>query len=103
MSGHNYFVYITSNPKKTTLYIGVTNELTRRMDEHVLNAGVPTSFAGRYYCFNLVYYERFTYVQHAIEREKQLKKWSRKKKDELIRDFNPEWKPLNDEVKDWED
>ena len=73
LSGHNYFVSITSNPKKTIPYIGVTNELTRRMDEHVLNAGNPTAFSGRYYCYNLVYYERITYVQHAIEREKQLK------------------------------
>ncbi|WP_366943820.1 GIY-YIG nuclease family protein [uncultured Pontibacter sp.] len=70
----------------------MTNELPRRIDEHTLNAGDPSTFAGRYYCHNLVYYERFTYVQHAIEREKQTKKWSRKKKEELISSFNPDLK-----------
>ncbi|PVY43061.1 GIY-YIG nuclease family protein [Pontibacter virosus] len=81
----------------------MTNELSRRMDEHVLNAGNPDSFAGRYYCYHLVYYERFTYVQHAIDREKQIKKWSRKKKEELINTFNPDWDALNEEIKEMRD
>jgi putative endonuclease len=103
MASHNYFVYITTNPKRTTLYVGMSNDLPRRMSEHVLNAGNPSTFAGRYFCYHLVYYERFGYVEHAIEREKQLKKWSRSKKDTLISSFNPHWVPLNDEVAEWID
>lgn len=100
MTSHNYFVYIITSPQKTTLYVGMTNELSRRMNEHALHAGDPKTFAGRYYCYNLVYYEHFTYVQHAIEREKQLKKWNRQKKEALILSFNPDWIALNDEVSD---
>ncbi|MBD1396927.1 GIY-YIG nuclease family protein [Pontibacter sp. JH31] len=101
MISRNYYVYITTNPKRSTLYTGMSNDLPRRMSEHVLNAGNPRTFAGRYYCYNLVYFERFTYVEHAIAREKQLKKWSRSKKEELIISFNPNWIPLNDDVEDY--
>jgi len=102
MVSHNYFAYIITNPKKTTLYVGITNDLPRRLSEHALNAGDPSTFAGKYYCYNLVYYERFTYAEHAIAREKQLKKWSREKKEALINSFNQHWKPLNEEVAEWE-
>jgi len=95
---HNYFVYITTNPAKTVLYIGVTNDLRRRLFEHQENKGNNLSFAGKYFCYNLVYFERFQYIQHAIEREKQLKRWSRKKKENLIKTENPNWNFLNDEV-----
>jgi len=100
MKSHNYFVYITTNPKKTVLYIGMTNDLPRRLDEHTLNSGSPITFAGRYHCFNLLYFERFAQVAHAIDREKELKKWSRSKKEALIKRINPEWKFLNDEIKE---
>jgi putative endonuclease len=83
------------NPKKTTLYIGVTNKLSRRLQEHYDNRGNPNYFAGRYHCYNLVYYEEFKYVLDAIAREKQLKNWSRKKKDWLIEMKNPRWEILN--------
>lgn len=95
---HNYFVYITTNPDKTTLYIGVTNDLRRRLFEHQENKGTSKSFTGKYYCYNLIYYEHFHQIEHAIDREKQLKKWNRKKKKQLIETVNPNWNFLNDEI-----
>ncbi|EJF08241.1 GIY-YIG nuclease family protein [Pontibacter sp. BAB1700] len=89
MKSHNYFVYITTNPGKTVLYVGVTNDLVYRLDQHKENRGKPETFAGRYFCYKLVYYERYTYVQHAIDREKELKSWSREKKMNLIKSENP--------------
>jgi putative endonuclease len=97
---HNYFTYITTNSKKTVLYIGVTNDLMRRMQEHFENRGDDKTFAGKYFCYNLVYYERHTHINFAIEREKELKKWSRSKKDLLIESINPDWKFLNREIKE---
>ncbi len=94
----NYFVYITTNSKRTTFYIGVTNDLRRRIEEHTNNAGNPSSFAGKYYCNKLIYWERFDKMIYAIEREKQIKKWSRIKKLDLISEFNPEWKNLNGDL-----
>ncbi len=95
MFNQNYFVYITTNPAKTTLYIGVTNDLPRRLTEHYENRGNKSTFAGQYYCYNLIYFERFTSPMHAIEREKQLKRWSRSKKEFLIRQQNPDLSFLN--------
>lgn len=76
---HNYFVYITTNPAKTVLYIGVTNELKKRMFEHLEDKGTLKSFAGKYYCYNLIYYERFQQIEHAIEKRKTIKKVEQKK------------------------
>jgi putative endonuclease len=98
MKNHNYFVYVTTNPARTVLYVGVTNDLTNRLYQHYEEKGRERTFAGRYFCFNLIYHERFTYIQHAIEREKEIKKWRREKKEALINSFNPDWKFLNDEV-----
>ncbi|MCT4613966.1 MAG: GIY-YIG nuclease family protein [Marinifilaceae bacterium] len=70
MWNKNSYVYITTNPKKTVLYIGVTNNLKRRIYEHFHNKGKNTSFAGKYYCYNLVYFEHFTNIEEAIAREK---------------------------------
>ena len=96
---HNYFVYILTNIKRTVLYIGVTNELQRRLFEHKQDSErKKKTFAGKYNTIYLVYYERFQYIEHAIEREKQLKGWKRYKKDKLINYFNKDWKFLNDEV-----
>jgi len=95
---HNYFVYITTNPDKTVLYIGVTNDLKRRLFEHQENKGKSNTFAGKFYCYNLIYYERFQFIEHAIEREKQIKNWSRKKKEFIIEKENPNWHFLNDEI-----
>ena len=94
----NYFTYITTNPDKTVLYIGVTNELQRRILEHQENKGTNNSFAGKYYCYKLIYWERFDFPMDAIDREKQLKRWSRAKKEALISQQNPKWVFLNDDL-----
>jgi putative endonuclease len=98
MNEHNYFVYIVTNPRKTTLYVGVTNDLKRRLQEHFDNCGNPKTFAGKYYCYNLVYYERFDFIDHAIDREKEIKKWNRDKKNKLIEGYNPFWNFLNNQI-----
>ncbi len=95
MKEHKYYLYITTNPRKTCLYIGVTNDLARRLEEHFQNRGNIHNYAGRYYCYNLVYFEEFKYINKAIAREKQLKKWTRKKKDWLIDMKNPDRNILN--------
>lgn len=79
MKQHNYFIYITTNPARTVLYIGVTNDLATRLLQHFEERGREKTFAGRYFCFNLIYYERFTYIQHAINREKEIKKMEKRK------------------------
>lgn len=97
--GHNYFVYIVTNINRTVLYIGVTNDLERRMKEHEFDSkSVKRHFAGKYNAYFLVYWERFEYIDHAIDREKELKGWTRKKKEDLINSFNPQWNFLNDTV-----
>jgi len=94
---HNYFIYILTNYNKSVLYTGVTNDLKRRLYEHKEDSNL-SSFTKRYKVYYLVYWERFNHVEHAIEREKQIKGWSRLKKDNLINVFNPDWKFLNDEI-----
>lgn len=86
------YVYIITNRPHGTLYIGVTNNLIRRMDEHrrKVNAG----FAAKYHLTHLVYYESFLDIREAIAREKQLKRWRREKKVGLIERENPEWRDL---------
>ena len=88
----NYFIYITTNPAKDVLYIGVTNDLYTRMTQHYENRGDSKTFAGRYYCYNLIYFERHDSATAAIDREKELKKWSRAKKLKLIHSENPSLK-----------
>lgn len=90
-----YFVYILTNPEKTVLYTGVTNNLEIRLGEHYFNRGQKKTFAGKYYCYNLIYYEEFQYINDAIAREKEIKGWSRAKKENLIRTKNPDWTFLN--------
>jgi len=87
----NYFVYITTNPAKTTLYVGMTNDLLTRMKQHRENKGIAKSFAGRYYCYKLIYFERFSNATMAIEREKEIKDLSRERKEILINSLNPNW------------
>lgn len=96
--GSAYYVYIVTNPNKTTLYIGVTNNLPVRIVEHWENRSLPETFAGRYFCYNLIYYEAFQYIQKAIAREKEIKKWNRNKKEALIQTKNPEWRFLNEKI-----
>lgn len=100
MKVHEYFVYITASITISTLYTGVTNNLSQRITEHFLNKGEAKSFAGKYHCYNLLYYEIFQYVEDAIRREKQIKGYSRKKKMELIKTVNPELKFINSEIFD---
>lgn len=94
----NYYVYIITNLSKSTLYIGVTNNLSLRVDQHANNKGEKDSFAGRYYCHYLIYYESFADVKQAIAREKEIKKWRREKKVHLIGSTNPTWQFLNNEI-----
>ena len=95
----NYFVYIVTNENKTTLYIGVTNDIQRRLSQHYFDSqNTRKSFAGKYNCYYLLYYEGFESIEEAIQREKELKKWRREKKDSLITSFNPDWDFLNDQV-----
>ncbi len=95
MQRRTYYVYILTNPGKTTLYVGVTNNLTIRLSEHMSGKGTKRAFSGRYYCYNLVYYEGHQYILEAIGREKQIKRWSRRKKEKLISSMNPDWATLN--------
>jgi putative endonuclease len=85
-------VYITTNPAKTTLYTGVTNDLQTRINQHYENKGNRKTFAGRYYCYNLIYFELHEDINQAIEREKEIKNMSRKKKEAFISSLNPKWK-----------
>jgi len=91
----NYFVYILTNKTKTTVYIGVTNNLKRRLFEHY-NATINSkSFTKKYNVYFLVYYEIHIDIRKAIEREKEIKGWRREKKNNLIHSFNPDWNFLN--------
>jgi putative endonuclease len=96
---HRYFTYILTNKNKTVLYVGVTNNLALRIEQHnndVLNA-TPSSFAGRYKCIYLLYFEEYQNIQQAISREKEIKGWTREKKIALIKETNPELRFLNNE------
>ena len=95
---HNYYIYILTNKLKTVLYIGFTNDIRERLYYHQNPEPHSKAFTARYKCYYLVYWEQYQDVDTAIDRETQLKKWNRKKKDALIESFNPEWKFLNDEV-----
>jgi putative endonuclease len=88
----SYWVYILASDIGSTLYIGVTNDLVRRVYEHRTNA-VP-GFSSRYAIHRLVYYEQFGDIEFAIRREKRLKKWNRAWKIELIEKTNPSWSDL---------
>lgn len=90
----NYFIYIITNNSNSVLYTGFTNNLKRRVFEH--KEKVNESFTKRYNVNKLVYYEIFNDPLDGISREKQIKAGSRKKKLDLINNFNPEWKDLYD-------
>ena len=91
-----YFVYILTNCSNKVMYIGVTNDLERRLCEH--RQGLVDGFTKRYNVKKLVYFEQGCSVEDAIAREKQLKGWSRAKKNALVESLNPDW---NDLSKDW--
>jgi len=93
----SYYVYILTN-RSGTLYTGVTNDLERRLEEH--RAGATGSFTARYKMDRLLYFEATDDVLDAIQREKQIKGWTRKRKLELVATLNPRWRDLSE---DWSD
>ncbi|MCD6116466.1 GIY-YIG nuclease family protein [bacterium] len=92
-----YYVYILASKRNGTLYIGVTNNLARRVYEHKENK--VSGFTSKYNVHKLVYFEESFDITSAINREKQLKKWKRKWKLELIEKYNPNWKDLYEDIK----
>ncbi|MBI3520264.1 MAG: GIY-YIG nuclease family protein [Bacteroidetes bacterium] len=92
----NAFIYIMSNKNLTTFYIGVTNNLERRVQEHKRSEG--SEFTSKYNLHNLVYYEVISDIKTAITREKQLKRWHREWKINMIKELNPS---MEDLAKDW--
>jgi putative endonuclease len=92
-------VYLVTNKSNTVLYTGVTSDLEQRVFEHKTKF-YPGSFTAKYNCDKLVYYEEFDDIEEAIKREKQLKRYRRKWKEDAIRNINPEWKDLSE---DWYD
>ena len=92
-----YYVYLMTNSNKNVLYTGVTNDLVRRVYEHKnhLDKG---SFTDRYNIEYLVYFESTSDVTAAIEREKQIKGWNRKRKDKLVASKNPNWDDLYERI-----
>ena len=91
-----YYVYILTSKRNGTLYIGVTNNLIRRIYEH--KNGLIKGFTNKYSVHKLVYYQQCENVESAIQREKQLKVWHRSWKIRLIEETNPEWKDLYDDI-----
>jgi putative endonuclease len=90
-----YYIYIVAS-ESGTLYIGMTNNLKRRIYEH--KKWLADWFTKKYWCNKLIYYEYWNEVEYVILREKQVKNWNRKKKEYLIKLFNPVWKDLYDEI-----
>ena len=95
----NYYVYILTNKYGTVLYTGVTKDLVRRVYEHK-NHLDKDSFTAKYKVTKLVYFEETTDVKSAIEREKQIKSWSRDRKTSLIFELNPKWEDLYSQIVD---
>ena len=93
---YDFWVYIMTNKLDSVLYIGMTNDLTRRVSDH--QSGEIPVFTADYRCHKLVFWEYYSEVGEAIAREKQLKNWSRKKKVALIESMNPRWVDLSEEI-----
>ena len=91
-----FYVYILSNKKNGTLYIGVTGDLVKRIYEH--KNDLVEGFTKKYQVHNLVYFEQTTNVHAALMREKQIKKWNRQWKINLIEKDNPDWLDMYDKI-----
>ena len=91
-----YYVYILTNKTNNVLYIGVTNNLYRRISEH--RQKKVKGFTQKYNCTKLVFFEETKYITDAIQREKQLKNWHREWKINLINEHNPKWEDLGEEL-----
>ncbi len=89
-----YYVYMMSNKLNNVLYIGVTNDILRRVHEHKNN--LTEGFTKKYNCHKLVWYQQTQDINSAIIQEKRMKKWKREYKDNIINDMNPEWIDLYD-------
>jgi putative endonuclease len=92
-----FYIYIITNTYNSVIYVGVTNDLYRRITEHK-NKNDKNSFSAKYNLWKLVYYEYTEYVHSALDREKEIKKWRRDKKNKLIEMMNPEWNDLFAEI-----
>ena len=95
---YTFYTYILTNKNKTVLYTGVTNNLKLRLQQHETKLN-PKSFTARYNTHYLIYFEKFTWIQLAIQREKEIKNLSREKKIELIKVLNPTLEFWNDKFK----
>ncbi len=91
---YQFYIYILASKKDGVLYIGVTNNILRRVVEH--KQYLVPGFTKKYFIHTLIYYEVFEWIEDALIREKQLKRWKRKWKIRLIEEVNPEWKDLYD-------
>ena len=91
---HTYYVYILTNKAKTVLYTGVTNNLKIRLQQQIESLN-PSSFTAKYNVHFLLYFEKFTWIQLAIAKEKQIKGWKKEKKITLIKTINPDLNFLN--------
>ena len=96
MSNHNYYVYILTRARNSIFYVGVTNDLIRRVYEHKM--GLVEGFTKKHNIKMLVYYEHFEDINSAIAREKVIKKWKRRYKINAIEGMNPQWKDLYYEI-----
>jgi putative endonuclease len=92
MQNNDYYIYIITNWNNKVMYIGITNDLNRRLFEH--RNGVFEGFTKKYKVSKLVYFEHTNDVSAAITREKELKKWRREKKNKLVESLNPDWNDL---------
>ncbi len=96
MLTRSYFVYLLASRRNGTLYVGVTNDLTRRVCQH--KQGLVEGFTKKYGVKMLVWYEQTESIESAVLREKQIKRWNRDWKIELIRASNPQWRDLYEEI-----
>ena len=95
---HTYYVYLLTNWNNKVMYVGMTNNLERRMYEH--KKQLVKGFTQKYNINKLVYFEETQEVNTAIMREKEIKKWRRRKKDFLVNNANPQWKDLSIDFQD---
>lgn len=91
-----YYIYLITNKRLNVLYTGVTNNLVRRIYEH--KNKMVDGFTKKYNVERLVYFEAYSEISDAIMREKQIKGWSRKKKNDLINALNPKWEDLYEDI-----
>lgn len=97
MRNHRYFAYMLTNCSRHPIYTGVTRAMQRRHNEHKNPVEEEDSYTSRYNLYRLVFAEQYKYINNAIRREKQIKRWSRKKKIALIESVNPKWDDLSRE------